>query len=58
MKTFRIEINKDLSEQVFMEYVLNCKYSGLDIRLMVRFYSLANKWSINKFEYYWRLLSA
>jgi len=58
MKT--IEIKANIPEKDFMENILNMRYSGVlitYINLLFGLYSLTHKWHINKFTYYWNMLS-
>ena len=54
--TFKIEIDKSITEQNFIEGCLNMKYSGVDWRIAFFFYALGQRWHINKFNYYFKML--
>ena len=56
MKTFTIDIDKNITEQSFIENCLNMKYSGYDWRIAFFFYALGRRLHINKFNYYFKLL--
>lgn len=49
-----IEIN--IPEQQFMECMLNQRFSGYDVSIILFFYAFVHSWHIDKLNYYMRLL--
>jgi len=52
----KLTIKTNISEQKFMESMLNMKESGYVIEPLFFFYAFANTWHIDKFFYYCKLL--
>ena len=53
----QITIQKGLTEQKFIEGLLNMKVSGCDVLLILSFYALASRWHIDTLNYYINLLA-
>jgi len=54
MKQLKIEAN--IPENIFMEGILNLRYSGCDVVFPLSLYALVHKWNYNKLIYYINLL--
>jgi len=55
-QTFKISIDKKLTEQSLIEYCLNIKSSGYDCKFIFFLYALGKHWHIDKLSYYIKLL--
>jgi len=44
----KIEIDKKITDKMFMEHCLNLHYSGYDPRVLIAFYALGKSWHISK----------
>lgn len=51
-----ITIKSEITEQELIEYCLNVHHSGYDYMFLIVFHSIANKWKLDKFTYYIRLI--
>ncbi len=56
MKQKTITIEANITEDVFIESMLNQHFSGYDVSFIFGFYALVHGWHINKFTYYAKLL--
>jgi len=52
----KIKIKTNITEQQFMEGLLNMKHSGYKVGFYLAFYGLAKSWHIDKLTYYIKLL--
>lgn len=55
----KIKITSNIEEQALIENLLNMKYSGVAdeyITFILAIHSMTNKWNIDKFLYYLKLL--
>jgi len=54
-----VTIKSDIPEDIFIENLLNMKYSGVSERyilLCISFHAMANSWDIDKLFYYCKLM--
>lgn len=54
-----VTIKSDIPEDIFIENLLNMKYSGVSERYIlpcISFYAMANSWDIGKLFYYLKLI--
>jgi len=51
-----ITIKSDVDEKVLMESLLNQHYSGYFVQPILMIYALANRWNVDKFSYYFKML--
>lgn len=51
MKKMKIEIDKKITDEMFMEHCLNLKASGYNPMILIVIFSLVKSWHISKFMF-------